>query len=118
MYMADLSENDLQGVQPLVKHDQVRNRQHSLDDENNDEEWRNTLYRKIRTNDPQEVGESSLQRQYVESTIADTIPNRGALHDEEDMEEDAGENEDEDEDEETALRALNHMLTEFAADEF
>jgi hypothetical protein len=113
LYMAGLSEtDDLQGVQPLVRENQTSKRRLSLDEQNDDEEW-NTLYKKLRTSESQEVGESSLQRQYVADTFGDTATTH-TVSDEESLEEDIDEIEDED----AAMKALNHMLTEFAADEF
>ncbi|GAB5588086.1 hypothetical protein Unana1_02986 [Umbelopsis nana] len=113
LYMAGLSEtDDLQGVQPLVRDDQTSKRRLSLDERNDDEEW-NTLYKKLRTSESQEVGDSSLQRQYVADTFGDTATTY-TVSDEESLEEDIDEIEDED----AAMKALNHMLTEFAADEF
>lgn len=113
--MAKLSENDLKDVQPLFETDQVSTDLRSLHDEINEEEW-SDLYKKLSTNSEQEMGESSVQRRYVTDTVG-TTTNLPPLSEEEGIDpEDELQDVDDAEDEETALKALNQMITEFGGD--
>lgn len=115
LYMAKLSENDLKDVQPLFETDQVSTDLRSLHDEINEEEW-SDLYKKLSTNSEQEMGESSVQRRYVTDTVG-TTTNLPPLSEEEGIDpEDELQDVDDAEDEETALKALNQMITEFGGD--
>jgi hypothetical protein len=116
--MARLSENDLEDVQPLFETDHVPTDVRGLNDEINEEEW-SDLYKKLSTNSEQEMGESSVQRRYVTDTLGNTtiLPPLSEEEEEEDIDlEDELEDADDAEDEETALKALNQMITEFGGD--
>lgn len=115
--MAKLSENDLEDVQPLFETDHVPTDLRSLNDEINEEEW-SDLYKKLSSNSEQEMGESSVQRRYVTDTLENTtILPPLSEEEEEDIDlEDELEDADDAEDEETALKALNQMITEFGGD--
>ncbi|KAI8577832.1 hypothetical protein K450DRAFT_250245 [Umbelopsis ramanniana AG] len=120
LYMARLSENDLEGVQPLFESDDIPANFRTQNDDINEEEW-SDLYKKLSSNSEHEMGESSVQRRYVTDTLENTtvMPQLSEEEDDNDLEddlEDDPEDADEAEDEETALKALNQMITEFGGD--
>ncbi|KAG2173452.1 hypothetical protein INT44_008804 [Umbelopsis vinacea] len=120
LYMARLSENDLEDVQPLFESDDISSNFRAQNDDINEEEW-SDLYKKLSSNNEHEMGESSVQRRYVTDTLENTsvMPQLSEEEGDNDLEDDLGddlEDADEAEDEETALKALNQMITEFGGD--
>jgi hypothetical protein len=114
--MTRLSENDLEGVQPLFEADHLPTDFRTVNDDINEEEW-SDLYKKLSTNNEHEMSESSVQRRYVTDTLENTtaMPQPSEEEGDNDLEDEL-EDADEAEDEETALKALNQMITEFGGD--